>query len=165
MSVSADGYIAKLDGNSDWVSPIDCSLFEKRMQEAGSVIVGRKTFDQYSGSLYPVRNITNIVLSKNKKTNPAEQKVFYVNTPEQAVKIAKSLGCKTVILAGGGHTNGSFLNSGLIDEIFLSVHPLILGGGLNVFESVIKGCKLKLLDTREMGDGLVELHYKVISSK
>ena len=163
MSVSADGFIARLDGDSDWVSQIDSDLFLKRVSEARCLIMGRRTFEQFQGSLYPVKDVCNIVLSSKSKSKNREGNAFFVSSPTEAVGLAKEKGYKEVLLAGGGHTNGSFLNAGLIDEIFLSVHPLILNDGMRLFEGNEKDAKIELVDTRKMGDGLVELHYKVIS--
>lgn len=66
MATSIDGYIAKKNGDSDWVSEVDAANFEQKIKEMGCIIVGRKTFDQYQGDLYPVPDVTNIVLSSNK---------------------------------------------------------------------------------------------------
>ena len=161
ISVSADGFLATADGDSDWVSPIDCDLFEKRMKEAGCVIVGRKSFDQYAGDLYPVKGIANIVLTHKQAPKTLQDGVFYCSSPLKAVACAAGLGCKTAILAGGAHANGAMLRAGLIDEIFLTVHPLILGSGMKLFEDAHMTAALKLLDTRKLGEGLVELHYRV----
>jgi len=46
LALSADGFIAKLDGGSDWVSPSDETLFRKRAKMAGCLIVGKRTFEQ-----------------------------------------------------------------------------------------------------------------------
>ena len=47
MAISVDGYVAKKDGDSDWVSPVDSVNFEQKIKETGCLIVGRRTFDQY----------------------------------------------------------------------------------------------------------------------
>ena len=160
MSISVDGYIAKTDGDSDWVSKIDCDLFEQRYKEIGCVVVGKKTFNQFQGSLYPMANVTNIVLTTDKDVSSDIPNVFFVNSPKDAVELAKEKGFEKLLIAGGGHTNGSFLNEGLIDEIFLSVHPIVLNNGIKLFEGAAKEHNLNFLDTRAMGDGLVELHFK-----
>lgn len=65
-------------------------------------------------------------------------------------------------MVGGGTTNGLFLGAGMVDEIYLDVHPLILGGGIKVFENCKFNFKLKLLEEKTLSDGLKLLHYQVI---
>lgn len=55
-----------------------------------------------------------------------------------------------------------YLLAGLIDEVFLSVHPLILGDGIKLFEGAETDIKLEFLDQKELGEGLVQLHYRVL---
>lgn len=160
LAISADGFIAKLDGDSDWVAAADEVLFKNRVREAGCLVVGRRTFEQYQDSIYPVDGAINIVLTKN----PALKidSAIPVDSPSKAVAIAKEKGCASILIAGGAHTSSAFLEAGLIDEIFFSVHPLILGTGISPFADVAFEKKVKLLDTKNLDDGLLELHYEVL---
>lgn len=160
MSVTMDGYIARPDGNSEWVSQIDCELFEKRYKEIGCVVVGRKTFNQFQGDLYPIEGVTNIVLTREPEVSSDLDNVYFVNSINEAVELAEKKEHKRILIAGGGHTNGSFLSENMIDEVFLSVHPFNLNEGIKLFEGATKEHAFKLIDTREMGGGLVELHYE-----
>lgn len=160
VSISADGYIAKLDGDSDWVSKIDCDLFLQRIAEAGSLIVGRKTFEQYHGDLYPRKGAVNVVIT-TRNDNAQEEGTFFAGSPEEAIRILEQNGCDKAILAGGGHVNTSFLDLNLIDEIYFTVHPLLINQGIKAFEGAEASPKLTLLNTREISEGLVELHYSV----
>jgi len=162
MAISIDGFIAKKDGDSDWVSPVDSANFEQKIKEKGCIIVGRRTFDQYRGDLYPVKNVLNIVLTSSSSQKSGEDNVAYAQSPSEAVKIAQEKGHEQALLIGGGTTNGLFLKEYIIDEVFLSVHPLILGDGIKLFEKVETDIKLELLDQKELGEGLMQLHYRVI---
>lgn len=159
LAVSADGYIAKKNGDSGWVSETDGALFVKRAVAAGCLVVGRTTFKQYQGDLFPIDKVVNIVLSRTRGV--AKGGVEFAASPRKALALAKSKGFKTVLVAGGGKTSGAFLKEGLIDEIFLTVHPLVLGSGIKVFNGLNTVERLKLLDTKKLGEGLVQLHYKV----
>lgn len=160
MAVSADGYIAKKDGDSDWVSEIDSAIFNKKTKEIGCIVLGRKTFDQYHGQLYPVKGVTNIVVTTD-KTRRSEEDVVFVNSPQEVIQIAKEKGHDKLLLIGGGIVNGMFLNEGFIDEIFLDVHPLILGDGIKLFENCEVNIKLKLLEVKQLKENQVLLHYRV----
>lgn len=159
LAISADGFIAKQDGNSDWVSPIDEQLFTDRIKEAGCLVVGRKTFEQYQGSIYPVDGVLNIVLTNKQIQCP---NILTATSPQAAVELAKKNDCPGILLAGGGHTNTAFLQENLIDEIFFSVYPLIFGQGIKPFEDQAFDTRLKLLDSGYLEEGITELHYQVL---
>jgi dihydrofolate reductase len=157
MAISIDGFIAFPDGDSDWVSPLDEKLFTQRCREAGSLILGRQTYDQYKGKIYPVENADNIVISRTQHSD--DKNVFFVRSPLEAITKVKSLGHRKVLLSGGGKTSASFLDENLIDEIFLSVHPVVLGKGLKLFDGAQFKTGFCLSDTSDLGEGLVQLHY------
>ncbi|MEK6919006.1 MAG: dihydrofolate reductase family protein [Nanoarchaeota archaeon] len=160
MAVSSDGFVAKVDGDSNWVSPITEKSFVQRCKDAGCVIVGRKTFDQYRGEIYPVKGVINIVLT-SKPVSYDEANVLIAHTPKGALAIANGKGFKSVLLAGGGLVSGSFVNGGLLNEAFLTFHPLILGDGIKLFSGCKKVVNMKLLSSEVIGDGVVQNHYKI----
>ena len=160
LAISADGFIAKSNGDSDWVTPADEILFRNRAKEVGCIVVGKRTFEQYQGTIYPVDGAINIVLTS--KPDPKMMNVFFASSPTEAVALARKEACTGVLIAGGARTSAAFLEANLIDEIFFSVHPIILGQGMKAFEGVVLEKKIKLLDSRNLEDGLVELHYEVL---
>ena len=161
MATSIDGFIAKKDGDSDWVSETDTINFEKKVAETGCIVVGNKTFKQYKGEIYPIENVTNIILTSNSTLRSDNDDIVYVQSPADALNVASERGHDKVLLIGGGTTNGLFLKDKLIDELVLSVHPFILGNGIKLFENVESDINLQLLSQNELGEGLVQLHYKV----
>lgn len=160
LAISADGFIAKPNGDSDWVAPGVELLFKNRAKEAGCLVVGKKTFEQYQGMMYPMDGVTNIILTTT--PDPKITGVFFANSPAEVINLAKEKGCTDILVAGGARTSAAFLEAHLIDEIFLSVHPLILGEGMKLFEGVMSEKGLKLLSSINLEGGLVELHYEVL---
>ncbi len=67
-------------------------------------------------------------------------------------------GIKRVLLEGGGHLNKSMLEANLIDEIYVSVAPVVIGDGVNLVEGVMDERKLALAGIRQIGD-MVVLKY------
>lgn len=158
LAISTDGFIAKSNGDSDWVSPADEKLFTSRILEAGCLVVGRKTFEQYRGSIYPVEGVLNILLTSKQIQYP---NVLTATSPQAAVELANKKGCYGILVAGGGKTSAAFLDANLIDEIYFSVYPLIFGQGIKPFEGQAFEKKLELIGSKNLEDGLVELHYNV----
>lgn len=161
LATSSDGFIARENGDSDWVDAADEVLFKGRAVEAGCVVVGRKTFEQYQGIIYPIRNAINIILGTN-HNNTKFENTFYVSSPEAAISLASENGCRGVLIAGGTRTSTSFLLENMIDEIFFSVHPVILSQGMKPFDGMLVPKSLELLNSRSLENGLVELHYRVL---
>jgi dihydrofolate reductase len=162
MAISIDGYIAKKDGDSDWVSEVDAKIFEEKIEEAGCIVVGRKTFDQYYDDLYPVKGVTNIVLTSDEERQDEDENVVFVSSTLEALQIAKDKKHEAVFLIGGGLTNTAFVQDNLVDEIFLSVHPVILGEGIKIFENFEKLVDIEFIDLKKLNEGLIQLHYKII---
>jgi dihydrofolate reductase len=63
---------------------------------------------------------------------------------------------------GGMELANSLLNLGLVDQMHLSIHPILLGGGKPLFKHADKRMKLKLIDMKTYSTGLVQLSYKII---
>lgn len=163
MAISADGFIAKKNGDSDWVSPVDTANFEKAIKEHGCIIVGRKTFDQYQGDIYPIDGVTNIVVTSDKSLKSDNPNVHFVTgSVEEVIGAVKQKGHDKALLIGGGTTNASFLNASAIDEMILSVHPLILGKGIRLFESEEVDVKLRLISEVKLEEGLIQEKYKLL---
>ena len=163
MAISADGFIAKKDGDSDWVSPVDTANFEKAIKEHGCIIVGRKTFDQYQGDIYPIDGVTNIVVTSDKALKSDKPNVYFVaGSVKEIIESIKQKGHDKALLIGGGTTNASFLNANAIDDMILSVHPLILGNGIKLFESEEVDIKLELVSETKLEEGLIQERYKLL---
>jgi len=162
-AISIDGFIATNDGNSDWVSEADLPSFKAEIQKAGCIVIGRRTFQQFTGQIYPVKNVLNIVMTRSQeKQQDYDNVIFTSNTPRQVIDIAKSKGYKSVLLVGGGHLNGSFLKEGLIDEIIVDIHPLILGEGIKIFEGVEGFHNFKKISLQALDQSLLLVKYKLL---
>jgi dihydrofolate reductase len=67
---------------------------------------------------------------------------------------------KDITILGSGALVGSLLRDGLLDELRLMVHPVILGGGKSLFEDGYDRKPLELIDSRTFGTGVVYLTYR-----
>jgi dihydrofolate reductase len=65
---------------------------------------------------------------------------------------------------GGPTTAATLMPGGLIDEFRLFVHPVILGAGTRFFPPLEDRIRLKLLETRTFGSGVVYLRYELASA-
>lgn len=162
MAITANGYIAKENGDSDFTSEADGKSFEQKCKDAGCIVIGRKTFDQYNGEIYPMKNILNIIITSNKLNIKEEDNVIFAESPKKALEIAQEKGFGKVLIVGGGELNASFMKESLVDEIYLDVEPVIFGKGIPLFRPEDFEYKLELLEVNKLSKETIQLHYKVI---
>jgi len=161
MAVSIDGFIATLDHSTDWVSDNDWEVFGNKVQEAGCIVMGRKTMET-SGEDFPYEGAVNIVLTKRPELlRESDQVVITNKTPREVINWVEKKGFSEVLIIGGGITNSSFLREGLIDEIVISIHPIILGSGIKLFEDFEGQVKLEKIEVKEAHE-LVWIKYRVV---
>jgi dihydrofolate reductase len=162
-AVTLDGNIAMADGNSDWPTETDGNLFQELVKDCGAVIVGRKTFEQYKGEVFPIEGATTYVWTHEPETGDTFAEVEYVSgEPTDVLAILEQKGHANCVLAGGTITNNSFMGAGLVDEITATVYPLLFGKGMGLLTLDNFEAKLELLETKSIGDGVVRNHYKVL---
>lgn len=160
IASSLDGFIAREDGSIDWLPQSGNSGYEEFFKTIDTVIIGRKTYEQILAfGKYPYEGKKSYVLTKN-TTIKKEGNVEFVFEAEKLVKELISSSGKDIWLVGGAELVSVFLNQDLIDEIILSIIPVVLGKGIPLFKNIRRETKLQLLKTREY-DELVELNYKV----
>lgn len=161
LALSADGYIATPDGDSSWVSERTEEFFKERIREAGCLVVGKTSFEQYHDVIYPVNDVLNIVLTKDANSTKEEKDIAYVSSIDDALRVASEHKCSGILIAGGASVSKTFLEKGLIDEIYFSVHSIILGEGMRPFGDLDTPLNLTLLDSKNLGDGIRQDHYRV----
>jgi dihydrofolate reductase len=159
-AITLDGFIATETGDSDWISEADDRMFEAEAKQAGCVVVGKTTFDQYKGSIYPIPNTTTYVVTNRANDLPQTQNIKYVGPDAEVIceRIAKD-GFASALLSGGGETNGLFAKAGKIDEAIISIYPVVLGSGIKMFGSYTPKLSLKLVSSQGIGEGVVQNRY------
>lgn len=163
MAISIDGFITKGETDSDWVSETDWEEFYGHIKANDAVVMGRKTMEQFDSHEFPIEGVYNFVLSSNTSLHKESDNLSILDiSPIDLVLTAQEKGFENLLLIGGGYTNESFLKASLIDEVVLSVHPIILGEGLNLFGTSNLTVKLNLISSKVVNSELVQLKYKVI---
>lgn len=157
-AISIDGFIAKPNGDSDWVSEVDTEYFQKAIEGSDCVIVGKRTFDQYKDELYPVPIKLNIVMTSQPPNSKSYENVeFMSHEPIKVIEHLKSKGCQHVLIIGGGKTNYSFMNAGVVDNLIVDIHPIVLGDGIKLFSGAEMFREFERLSTLELPEGLVQI--------
>jgi dihydrofolate reductase len=161
MAISIDGFIARPNDDTRWVSDTDWKSFQSKIKENGCIVMGKRTYEA-SGNDFPYKDALNVVLTKDRLLSSNDENViFSALSPIELVKYLEIKGVNKLLLIGGSKINGAFLQTNLIDEIILSVHPIILNDGIRIFSQINKESNLIFLDSKTLPEGLVHLRYKV----
>lgn len=162
MAVSLDGYIAKENDDTDWVSEAEWESFKKILKASGNAIVGRRNYDIVKNEAsFPFRELFIVGVS-SQEIKSDQDNVAWVKSPKEALKLLDEKGFATALISGGGELNGSFLKEGLIDEIYLDVEPIVLGNGIRLFGNTAVETKFELIETKKITDSEIQLHYKIL---
>lgn len=166
MAMSVNGYIARENGDEDFISHANWKTFCNLAKECGCFVVGRKTYEavQGWGEEYSFDNVEareKVIITKNKDFKAGENYTI-ADSPVRAVNELKNKGLQNILVTGGATVNSAFVKQGLIDEIILNIEPFVLGKGIQLFSEEEFGYKLKLLGTKNIKDGIIQLCYQVI---
>lgn len=173
IATSLDGYISRPDGSIDWLNKANESMpaaedcgYSQFMSNIDAIIMGRNTFEQvltFGSWQYGMTPL--IVLSRHLKVLPKNAPAsvsLSSDSPKNLVKILSANGLKRLYI-DGGLTIQSFLVAGLINEIIITVIPVLLGGGKPLFGNLPHDIQLKNVETRTYDFGFVQSKYRVIN--
>ena len=164
MGVSANGYIAKENGNSEFTSDEDLKGFYDQSKSAGNIILGKNTYiEAVKYGYFPFPDALNIIVSHQDIHNEWGDNVLVTDkSPKDILRMLEAKDFKTAFVAGGGQLNSSFLKENLVDEIYLDVEPLIFGKGIRVFAESDFEYDLDLMEVNKLNADTVQLHYKIL---
>lgn len=165
IAMSIDGYIARKDGNLDWLeyghTGSEDYGFKKFINSIDTLILGRNTYQVVSGfEEWPYKGKKVIVLSNTLKVVRKEAELFCGQLPD----LLSKLHSENIrhIWVDGGITASKFLETGLVDELTISIIPMVLGSGIPLFSIMNKEHKCQLVSTQPYPSGLVQLKYEMI---
>lgn len=167
---SLDGYLARNQQDDlSWGSKEDKSFFRTKTKEIGAMIMGSSTFanmpDFAFGDRYTIvmssdpNKFKDRIDKLNEEGNNIE---IFASTPEDLVSFLETKGVKHITLIGGGKLNGAFLKADLIDEMYITIAPVLFGNGIRSFDTAEAEpllSQFKLNEVTQIGDGEVLLHY------
>ncbi len=168
IAMSLDGYIAREDGDIAWLSMVDAPGedygYSAFIKDVGTVIMGRKTYDKILSldGDYLHRDKANFILSR-KKTGSDGNVTFYSGNLDDLIRKAKREENGHIFIDGGAETVHALLTQNLIEEMVISVIPVLLGGGIRLFQEGQPETKLKLVSTETFPSGLVQLRYECLA--
>ena len=188
MSITVDGFVADSNGKNDWVfknsDETSRAWSVGQFWETDLIIMGRKSFENMapywptaSGPFAaPMNEIPKAVFTKKgfngldpvqsvtaeqsrAAASWAEAQVFDGDLTEEIKKLKTAPG-KPILAIGGAGFMRSLIATGLIDEYLLITHPVVLGGGLTIFNGVTQSLDLKLEEVNTFPGGIAAHIYR-----
>jgi dihydrofolate reductase len=165
IATSLDGFVAGKNDDISWLFPyndVDYG-FDEFFSHIGAIIQGRRSYDlEMQHGWETPHPVPTFVLSHNNITEKAPKRSDVVFTNEDIAEVlmkAKKFTDKHIWIEGGANVAQQFLRRELIDEIVLSLVPVILGDGVRLFDNIQKQIDLSLIDVKWFDKGLIQLIY------
>jgi dihydrofolate reductase len=166
IGTSADGFIARPDGDLAWLTsrpaPKGFYGMSDFVKSIDTKVLGRKTYEESLrlGAKFepPTRYV---VFSRNAPPADAPLGVEFVD--ERIAPFVRRLReppGKDIWLMGGGDLIASFLDEGAIDDFVLTVAPVFIGDGIPLMARRHRQVPLELHDVERFENGVVQLHYR-----
>lgn len=170
IATSLDGFIARADGSLDWLDQANSEVptdegcgYHAFMDTIDVLIMGRNTYEKVlSFGEWPYANKKVVVLSSSSVIVPDTLKkmvTFSNEAPRVLLNRLRDEGAKHLYV-DGGLTIQRFLQDGLIDEITVTVIPVLLGKGIHLFGLLAKDIWFNHKSTTTYPFGYVQSTYE-----
>jgi dihydrofolate reductase len=174
-ATSLDGFIATEDDSLDWLFPlgnVSDTSYPSFIAEVGALAMGSSTYEwivQHAlrtagqeGSAWPYPQPAWVFSSRSLPAVAGADVTFVrgdVRPVHEALRAAA--GSRNIWIVGGGDLAGQFFDADLLDEIIVQVGSVTLGRGKPLFPRRVTAPPLRLVSTRQIGTGFVELRYEL----
>ncbi|GAC1659065.1 MAG: dihydrofolate reductase family protein [Gemmatimonadaceae bacterium] len=169
IATSADGYIARPDGDIEWLTrrppPKGFYGMGKFMKSIDTQLLGRKTYDAslQIGATFDPKTPSYVFSHSPPASTPPGVEFIGEEIGSFAKRLREHKG-KNIWLMGGGEIIASFLDEGAIDEFIVSVIPIFIGDGIPLIARRRRDVPLRLRSVRRFPDGVVQLYYGVLKA-
>jgi dihydrofolate reductase len=184
-AATLDGYIADPDDGIDWLTGYEGSFegegaepapmtkggaYDRFYENVGALVSGSTTYEFVLDHMgedgdWPYAGKPCWVLSSRDLPKPrgADDEVTVANARVADLhdEMIEAAGGKNLWIVGGGNVASQFADEGLLDEVLVTVVPVVLGEGKPLFDRPLPGDPMQLLGTRTFETGMVELRYEI----
>jgi dihydrofolate reductase len=179
-----DGYIAESDDTLGWLlgyrgtyggedaEPIE-GAYDRYYEGVGALVMGSVTYEWILGHLaaggsggeWAYKGRPTWVLTSREHPVPEGEGVDVrfanASVPELYDEMLAAAGDRDLWVVGGGNVASQFADEGLLDELLVTVVPVVLGQGKPLFDRRLPGGPMQLTGTRAFDSGMVELRYEI----
>lgn len=168
VGVSVDGFIARLNGELDFLDAggDEPHGYEEFIATVDTIVMGRKTFEVVLGfGAWPYGALPVVVLGgEGLDLSAALSRGGRVErmsgAPADILAALSARGARHVYLDGGATIQG-FLRAGLVGRLIITRVPVLIGGGIPLFGALTKDVPLRHVSTKTYPSGLVQTEYEI----
>jgi len=184
-AASLDGYIAEADDSLAWLLDYEGNYegdgvepgplgegggYERFYEGVGALISGATTYEfvldhladdgewPYRGKPYWVLSSRELLVPKGEEI---DVRIVDAKVADLYDQLLTAAGERNLWIVGGGNVASQFADEGLLDEVLVTVVPVVLGAGKPLFDHRLSGGAMQLMGTRVFDTGMVELHYEI----
>lgn len=167
IATSADGYVARPDGNLDWLTrrpaPKGFYGLPRFSRSIDAKILGRQTFDLSvkMGASFSVDNVHYVFSRQPPPASVPAGVQFVTESIRTFAERLRNQAGKNIWMMGGGGIIGSFLDEDAIDEFIITVVPTFIGEGIPLIAPRRRDVPLRLLSLQRFPNGVAQLHYDI----
>ena len=166
IGTSLDGFIARKDGEIDWLVPFAneeaIRAYEELTDRIDAIVIGRGTFEKVlTFPVWPYDKAV-FVLSNSIKTvpdTPGQKVTVLSKTPRELLSHLSGKGYSALYI-DGGRVIQDFLKEDLIDELIIAKVPVLIGSGIPLFGHLDADLSFKHTRTAIGSNGLVRSYYE-----
>jgi len=175
MAASLDGFIARKDGQVDWLETsdefaggetLDAEFVEAFLKTIDCYVMGSRTYEtalnfEAKGFGWAYGDKPTFVLTSRDLPRTRDTVTFHSGDLVQFVNGHLRPTFRSIWFVGGGVVCGDCLRLGLADEVRYSILPVLIGDGIPFFEKLDKDIPLHLAEVKAYKSGMLELWYEV----
>ncbi len=171
-AATLDGYIADPDDRIDWLTGFEPNFdgpgdgvkdaIDSAVEGSGALVMGSSTYEFILGHDWPYGDRPTWVLTTRELPVAEGADIRFHDGPVADIQpeMRKAAGERDVWVVGGGPVASELAEAGLLDELWVTIVPIILGDGKPLFSKPIRN-PMRLLGTRTFANGMIELRFSL----
>ena len=171
IATSLDGFIARPDGNIDWLMNPEYDIegedfgYTKYIKTVDTIVMGRNSYDKvltFDMWLYTIPVFVATHRPMEIPEHLSDKQIHSIEGPPKDILDKLSEKGFTHLYIDGGKTLQDFLNAGLIEELTITQIPVLLGEGIPLFGPLGSDIKLELIESLTYPNSFVQNTFRVI---
>ena len=171
VAASLDGFIATPTDDLGWLLQFDgfeggADSYNDFMAAVGCIVMGGETYAwlmEHEPGAWPYSGTACYVFTHHEHRAPDGADITFVrgDVREFIADFRQAAGGLNIWVVGGGHVASQFADAGLLDEVIVTVVPVVFGTGKPLFDRRLPRNPMRLTGTRTFTSGMVELRYSI----
>ncbi len=169
-AATLDGFIADADDGIDWLTGFEPNYegsgddvtgsIDQFIEDTGALVMGSSTYEFILGHSWPYGDRPTWVLTSRELPDTEGADIRFHNGPVADIhpEMVAAAGDRRLWVVGGGPVASDLAEAGLLDELWVTIVPIVLGSGKSLFSRPVEK-PMRLLDARTMATGMHELRY------